>query len=108
MDCLVHNYNFTITPIFLHYSHIQSTRTGRRHCASVGNHFPLVGTCGVCIHCIIHLSNVPSSTEQEHYHFIFGSRHTGDSHITVLAFDSEAQVWTSGCHDFYYIGILDS
>ena len=102
-----HSITLSSTTLHLHHPDLEGFRPGRRNCRSCWIHFLVANPGYVCLHCVLHLPNLPTSTGQEHDNSLFGSIFTCNPVVFVLANGSEVQVWTCRCIGSCSFSILD-
>jgi len=108
MDSFVPNCSLSSSGVHLHKPNFDALGPRWEHSTSGRKHCSLVNSCHVCLHCLVHLSDIPSISKQECHHCVLGSIFDSHSRVSIVAFDNEVPVWDSWCNDFSRLGILDS
>ena len=103
-----HSITISSSAFHLHHPDLEGFRPRRRDHKTCWIHFLLANPSYVCLHCVLHLQNIPTSTKQEHDHSLFGNVFTRNPCISLLDFGSQVQVWTRGCIGVDSISVLDS
>ena len=108
MDSVVHLLNLSSSHLYFHDSAIEGIRPGRNNCRSSRKYCSLANSRHIFLYSVLYLSNVPTSTEQEHDYLLLSSIFNHNSSHPFLALDSEIQVWDQRSTGVNNSGILDT
>jgi len=108
MDSVVHSLYIPSSHLHLHHPFVRGSRPRQNRCWSCWKHFSLVNWYHIFFLSVIHLPNVPASTEQEQDHCLPCSSFNFTTCFPVMAFDCSVQVRAQRCTHVNAFGILDS